>query len=280
MILFNSNLAGIQYWGEEGITQECLDAIIRLIQYDDQIKKVRILTSPKKYCLLVTINHGDLIAIKSGFATGYNGEGPRKFSYALALLNAHRAEIDEYEVENSLLNRLDASALTKSDIKQINSTKPVRPQRFYEYIYEQHFGDPKDDSFWKSFRPVVPFAIIDNRIMDLAISFWENPDYNLMSGYKRLEDIFHKRTDLKNYYGGELFFQSFAGETPKLCWKDLDHNKKLARAYLFKNAYSAHRNSRMHSEKETRKHEDLSEFLLLNHLYRLEKEATEIPPKI
>lgn len=276
MFLFKSKLAGIQYWGKKGITQEALDAVIRLIQYDDRIKQVRILTSPRKHCLLITLDYGDLIAIKSGFASGYPGEGPRGFSYALALLHTHKFEIDEYEVKNSILNRLDNSALTKVDIEKIKSTDPVRPQRFWDYIYEDDFHALEDENFWKNFRPVVPFAIIDSRIIDLAISFWENPDYNLIKGYTRLEDIFRKRTGLKDGYGSNLFSESFVGSTRKLMWRDVNENEQRARAHLFSNAYSAYRNPRAHRELKSHRHEYLSEFLLLNHLYRLEKEAIDV----
>lgn len=277
MFLFGSKLAGIQYWGKEGVTQECLDAIIRLIQYDDRIENVMILTSNERHCLLVSINNsGDLIAIKSGFYTGYKGEGPRKFSYALALLNAYGINIDEYEVKDSLLNRLDASALTEKDIKEIRGIKPIRPQRFCYYIQEEHFDSVRGDKFWKAFRPVVPFAIIDNRIMDLAISFWEKPEDNLTRGYKRIEDIFRKRTGSEYGFGSDLFVKSFVGQSQKLKWEGFSENEHLARAGLFRNAYSSSRNRMMHRELHGDRHQYLSEFLLLNHLYRLEKEATDI----
>src|ERR1700753_4331815 len=96
------DVAGIQYWGEPGITQECLDAVLRLLQYDDHIKEVRILSASGRHCLLITIEPHDLIAIKSGFGSGYDGEGSRKFSYLIELLDAHGVELDEYEVPNSL----------------------------------------------------------------------------------------------------------------------------------------------------------------------------------
>ena len=43
-----------------------------------------------KWLDTVTVNVGDLIAIKSGFASGYMGEGSAGFSYVLALLEARR----------------------------------------------------------------------------------------------------------------------------------------------------------------------------------------------
>lgn len=69
--------AGIEYSGIAGSSKECQDAVVRLLQFDDRITRVRILSSPENmHCLLLTINTGDLVAIKSGFASGYGGEGP------------------------------------------------------------------------------------------------------------------------------------------------------------------------------------------------------------
>ncbi len=275
MALFKSNLAGIQYCGEAGITKTCLDAIIRFIQYDDHIKEARILSSGDKYCFLLTVKPNDLIAVKSGFSTGYNGEGPRGFSYILALLDLHAVKIDEYKVSKSLLNHLDNSALTRADLKIIDTTEPVRPQRFHEYISDKDWDDTNNGTLWKNFRPVIPFAIIDNRITDLAVDFWRNPDDMIMTGYRRLEDILRKRVNIYTQ-GANLFSQIFLGDTPRLHWNDISRSEQVARASLFKDAYSAYRNPRAHKELKNHRDEYLSEFLLLNHLYRLEKDAISV----
>jgi len=52
---------------------------------------------------------------------------------------------------------------------------------------------------WREFPPVIPFAIIDGRIIDLPMSFWGNPNDRLLSGYRRLEDIVRERTDINEY---------------------------------------------------------------------------------
>ena len=46
---------------------------------------------------------------------------------------------------------------------------------------------------------VVPFAIVDGRLVDLALSFWEEPDHRLVTGYRRLEDIVRERTGLQEH---------------------------------------------------------------------------------
>jgi hypothetical protein len=49
--------------------------------------------------------------------------------------------------------------------------------------------------------------------------------------------------------------------------------ERTGRANLFVGAYLAYRNPRAHHEKKPDKREQLSEFLLLNHLYKLQREA-------
>lgn len=270
----NRDLARIQYLGKDGVTQECLDAIIRMLQYDDKIADVKVLFDGERFALLLTIGEFDLVAIKSGFSVGYPGEGPRKFSYALALLEAHGIPMDEYVVNEDIIKRINDSALTKRDIDSIKATEPVSPLRLYNYIDIDDFKGIKKGTLWQSFRPVIPFAIIDPRIMDLAVSFWKHPDANLNDSYRRFEDIIRARTKLEDH-GYDLFKKAFLLEDSLLAWQSVPKGEKIGRANLIIGAYSAHRNPRAHKEKKSHSHEYLSEFLLLNHMFRLEAEAVE-----
>ncbi len=78
--------AGIEYVGLSGISREFRDGVLRLLQYGDRITLARIVTSSNDHCLLLTVNCGDLVAVKSGLGSGYRGEGPRTFSYVLEVL--------------------------------------------------------------------------------------------------------------------------------------------------------------------------------------------------
>ncbi len=273
--MFNSNLAGIQYLGEDGVTQVCLDAVMRLLQYRDHITKVRVLSDGERYCFLITIGEFDLIAIKSGFSVGYTGEGPRKFSIALALFEAHKIEMDEFEVGKDIITRINNSALKRRDLEKIDSQKPVRPLRIYNYIDMNDVDRINEGTLWRNFRPVVPFAIIDPRIMDLALTFWEHPDANLNDGYRRFEDIVRRRTGLKENTPKKLFTKAFLEDNSILWWGEINSGEKIARASLIIDIFSAYRNPRAHKEKKDNSHEYLSEFLLLNHIYRLESVSTE-----
>jgi|CXWL01.1.fsa_nt_gi hypothetical protein len=271
-------LAGIQYSGEPGISKECENAVIRLLQFDDRITRARILTCSKEHCLVLSINSGDLVAVKSGFGSGYRGEGSRAFSYVIELLDTYKVPIEEYEVDHDVIERLDSSALTISDIDQLDVARPVRPARWPDYVFEEDWRDCRKGTIWKEFPPVIPLVIVDARIADLAISFWEGPDDKLLTGYRRLEDIVRKRTGIKEH-GAKLFSQAFEGQPAKFGWNGLDSGEQIGRGLLFKAVYMAHRNPRAHRELEEYNHDRLGEFLLLNHLFMLEKSAVKIRMK-
>jgi len=265
----------IQYAGQAGISIECKNAVMRFFQFGDRISRARILTHKNSHCLLLTVND-DTVAIKSGFASGYSGEGPRAFSFVLGLLKSYGTELVEYAVSEGLLERLDQSALTMSDMDDIENAKPVRPSRWPDYVFEEDWQSEKSRAFWQNFPSVIPFSIIDVRIIDLAMTFFEHPDQNLITGYRRLEDIVRKRVGSKEH-GSKLFSQVFLSQIPKLGWDVLDSNEQKGLAGLFINAYMAHRNPRAHRELEKQKDKLLCEFLLLNHLYLLEGQAFDLP---
>lgn len=265
-------LAGIEYVGMSGISKESQDGVIRLLQYGDLITSARILTCDDCHCLLLTINVGDIVAVKSGFGSGYLGEGPRTFSYVLEVLKAHGVEIEEYTVSPEVIERLDMSALTKADLDAIKEAKPVWPRRWYDYVIE---GRRKtQESPWRNFPLVIPFAVIDNRITDLALTFWENPDDRLLTGYRRLEDIVRERSGIDEH-GAKLFSKALNPDDGKLTWKNVSDSERVGRMNLFTGAYMAYRNRRAHRESKDLSDELLKEFLLLNHLFSLEKESTE-----
>ncbi len=227
-----------------------------------------------EHCLLLTVND-DLIAVKSGFASGYSGTGSVGFSYVLGLLEAYGAEIEEYSVAEEVIERCDYSALTQSDLESIAAARPIRPSRWPRYVFGEHWHYPgKSAQLWREFPPVVPFAIIDDRITDLAMWFWENPNDKLLIGYKRLEDIIRERTRIDEH-GTKLFSQAFSSVESPLMWKDVHVSEHQGRTQLFIGTFMAYRNRRAHRELRDYQSNVLTEFLLLNHLYCIEKEAVE-----
>lgn len=269
----SSKLAGIEYVGVAGASKECQDAVLRFIQCRDRITLARILSSSRDHCLLLTINVGDLVAVKSGFASGYGGEGPRRFSYVLQVLESHGTEIEEYIVAPDLLDRIDKSALSTTDLETLDRSRPRRPSRWHDYVSEDDWEKGRKGTLWEEEFPLVmPFAVIDGRINDLALSFWDDPDNKLLQGYRRLEDIVRKRTGIEQH-GTKLFSQAFNSSGGQLTWSNVDDGERTGRMNLFTGTYAAHRNRRAHRELNGREDDLLAEFLLLNHLYRLERDS-------
>ena len=267
------SLAGLEYHGVAGSSLDCQQAVMRLLQSEISIAAARIISSGNTHCLLLTTAVGDQIAVKSGFSSGYGGTGPACFSATLQLLHSHRVEIDECVTDDPLIERLDQSALTVADVEDIRTVTAVRPSRWFEYILARHWDQGRDGTLWQEFLPVMPFSIIDCRIIDLALNFWDDPDGNLLRGYRRLEDLVRKRTGFVES-NAKLFSRVFTGKETVLTWAVADDSEKIGRSNLFTSAYMAFRNPRAHQE--TPKSELLVEFLLLNQLYRLECEAVEV----
>jgi hypothetical protein len=268
-----NSLAGIAYAGAPGSSSSCRTAVLQLLFYGKRIASARILTNDGSHCLLLGIGESDLVAIKSGFASGYLGEGPQSLSFALQALMAFGVEIEEYEVAGDYLARLDASALTSTDIESVERAPPIRPSRWYDYCYPDSERREKGILF-ADLDPRLPLAIIDNRIMDIAIHFEDDPDSKLMTGYRRLEDLVRARTGLVGEFSTKLFAKAFAGEESLLCWEGTDGAEQQGRALLFTGTYMAHRNPRAHQERRHDLGKHISEFMLLNHLFRLEREAS------
>lgn len=268
--------AEIQYMGVPGSTQDCLDAIFRLIQFGDVISTARILTYSNRHGFLLAINVGDLVAVKSGFTSGYGGEGPSGFSYVLQLLRTHGAEITEHDIGEDLLGRLDNSALLGSDLALIDKSPPVLPSRWYDYIRDRDWDRSANGTQWERFPPIIPYALVDPRIADLALGFWQSPDENLLKGYRRLEDVVRRRTGLSGQ-GQKLFAEAFNGKNARLTWAQGDEASRIGKANLFSAAYMANRNPRVHTEPSEFTGNHLAEFLLLNHLFALEADASDVP---
>ncbi len=280
------DLAGIEYYGTAGITARCLTALTMAIQAGgDIITRAFLLSYVDSssncgtHCFLLWPETSDPIVIKSGFSSGYGGEGPRGLSSALQILIRHNITIEEYAVDASFIQRADSSCLTKRDLEMFETLRPVSPTRYYDYIRLRddtlHFYD--DHIVKKHFVKNIPFSLIDNRIMDLAIDFFNNPDAHLMTGYRRLEDSIRNRTGLDGESGSRLFANAFQSAEAPLHWPELPDAEAKGRTNLFTGVYMAYRNSRAHKENQTPIDDAIREFLLINQLFILESQAKQKP---
>lgn len=267
-----AKFAGIQYLGDSGITQICKEAVIRLIHAGEDIKDVKILTVEETYshALLLTLRYDIQVIVKGGFASGYNGEAPKGYAFVLNLLLNYTDSINEYIISKSIFEHISNSSLTVKDLDYINSIKPVRPARWYDsaYIHKE-----RERSIFSEFPLTIPMALLDPRLIELALDFDKNPDNAIMGAYRKLESIVKARTDLNNESGVKLFAKAFQGDDSVLYWENLDSGESKGRASLFTSVYMAYRNNRAHQEPRHNISDDIREFMLVNQLYILDSEA-------
>lgn len=271
--LRSDDLAGIQYLGLDGITQSCLVALVSLIGREDLITAAALLTCEQSHGFFIWTEFDEIIAIKAGFSSGYGGEGPRGLATALTLLQRHRVEVEEYVVDALFMDRLSASCLLQQDIDHVEQANPLRPRRWYDYVYAyEHVVKLDGNGLAHCYNLSVPFGLIDHRIMDLALTFRSNPDGSIISAFRRLEDVFRVRTGLAGE-GTRLFGNAFGGDNPVLRWDVPDLGECRGRAQLFSAAFMAFRNARVHRELQLDMKSALREFLVVNELFCLESEA-------
>jgi len=265
----------LQYLGIAGFTLPCIKAIAGLFQCGKEIKKAWLLTFENVHAFILHSDENWLFVIKTGFRSGYWGEGPHGLAVALKILRQHDVEIKELEVNSDLLERLDKAHLTQIDLDRLASSKPVHPTRWHSYVfqYEDYFCSSKN--WLNEYYPAeLPFGLIDKRLFDLALRFSEEPDSAIISAYRRLEDIVRQRTSIVES-SSKLFSKAFVVENSPLFWDLPDVAESKGRANLFCAVYTAFRNARAHRELSPSKREELREFLLLNELFLLESEAIE-----
>lgn len=285
MLINSENLAKIQYHGERGITRSCLNAISRLIQSGCQIEEVKLLTFENRHCFLLSVEmEGSYIAIKSGFASGYSGEGPRGLAHSLILLRQHVSWIEEYDISREIFERINTSCLLVSDLNEINKLAQVADYRISDYIYladNLSFDSKENHKILRyDFPSIVPLRFVDFRIADLALKIKDEPDSTLMSAYRRLEGIIRKRTGIEgDVIGSKLFNKAFRGENAPLYWENIEPAEREGRAYMFEGIYLAFRNPRAHRELKLSLDEEIREFILVNELFLLESQAIDRPKK-
>lgn len=273
-MLKKNQAAGIQYMGQDGITESCKRAVIKLIHFGDKIENVKILTAEgdnsNSHALLIALEYGELIAIKAGFSSGYPGEGPRGYQFVLNLLNECTENINEYITPTDIFVRVADSSLTIDDIEKIEDLKEVRPARWRDFI---PYMRSERENVYGRFPLVIPMALLDPRLIEIALDFLKNPDSAILNGYRKIESIVRKRTGLINESSSKLFSKAFQGDDSVLCWESLDSGECKGRASLFVSTFMAYRNRRAHQEPKHSLDDDIREFLLINQLFVLEREA-------
>lgn len=267
----------LQYHGSPRTTQSCLDALLRQITIPDHIRLAVLLTCDQDHAFYLETQDPTPVLIKSGFTSGYLGEGPAGLAIALHLLLRHRIEVEEVIINPAMMARLNSSKLTTGDMSKVHSERRVLPTRIYNYMDDGLQGRGRPTDQMRRQNPlVVPWAVLDDRLVDFALEFDLEPDMTVLKAFRRLEALVKERCTMSaDSHGLKVFQQAFRGAGAALEWKGLAFAEVEGRAKLFEGAYSAFRNARAHRDEAIDKVRAYREFLLVNELFLLESEATK-----
>lgn len=97
MSMLNDKKVNIKYLGKTGLTKDCVQDFSYLLQFYEKPKRIFVLTVPGSYeemgvhmlmCLMDNTDpekNRDFVFIKSGFTSGYEGEGPSGLSKVIEI---------------------------------------------------------------------------------------------------------------------------------------------------------------------------------------------------
>lgn len=268
----------ISYVGIDGMTHSCLDALRRLVQCSTSITLARLVSHGSRHGFLVQADD-EWTVIRPGFTSGYPGTGPAGLAEALMLFGHFGVDVDEVDVDDKIMHRVTEARLSHRDLEVIRNTHPVRPPRLYDYIQSHKRPHERPGELYRNFPVVIPYAIIDERLLDLAIKFSRDPDNILLAAFRRLEDTVRVRSGVDEH-GAKLFSRAFGGSNAPMKWNDVGHENEIAqRVNVFVGAYGAFRNPRAHSasSRDDEATTLLGQFLLVNLLFTLERDAIVNP---
>lgn len=265
----------VEYHGTAGVTQHSLEAVQLLFMSDLRITAVRMLTFEYRHSFLFTVAEHHYIAVKSGFASGYVGEGSTGLSAVLNLFSQWGLPGAEVHVDEDTFRRLDRNSLTEADLDKILSTPATSdglPWALSAFGRDSSVTSPAPA--WYRSRHVIPTSIIDSRLHELVAQFWRDPDGTLLKAFRKLEHTVRKRTGLDGQ-GQTLMSAAFQRKDSPLWWPDATPGEGTGRALLFCGAFGAYRNPEAHHERNRNGGRYLSELLVVNELFLLEAQAKE-----
>lgn len=275
--IFNRASDSIQYLGTP-YTQDCIEALALVLQIEEQVEMALILTNNHNHCFLIQ-GYRTTYLIRYGFRSDHISEGYKGFVKALKLLQRHEVEIKELVISSKEFETIQQNSLSDSNVQSFLNSPYKRTHTIYEHISNLDYmlKEPlKIDNYYPK---ELPLNLIDERILDLALSFKEDADASIMKAYTRLEDIIRKKLNSQKF-SSSLMEDAFCSDLKKnrlspFKWETENEESSTAIGRLFTNTFKAYRNPRAHSEVKKSTSQLQREFLLINELYLLENESIQ-----
>jgi len=224
-------VANMQYHGEYGVTQTCIDAVVRILQAGGWITKAILLTHKDTHCIYLQLAEHEDVLVRPGFASGYLGEGAAGLAIVLLMLKDHRIDVEEVLVSAGFMTRAAESRLTRADVARIDSCRAVRPHRLSDYTWKVLDARGGGRACVRKQYPLLPpFGLLDPRLRELALQLQSDPDAAISKAFRLLEESVCRRCDFQGVFGRKVFERAFLGIESKLTWPALHPNEVKGRA--------------------------------------------------
>lgn len=135
--LFNQPSEEIQYLGTP-YTQDCIEAIALVLQIEEQVERVLVLTNDHNHCFLIK-GYRTIYLIRYGFRSDHISEGYKGFVKALKLLQRHKVEIKELVITAKEFEIIRQNSLSDSNVESFLNNSYSRTNTIYEYISNLDF---------------------------------------------------------------------------------------------------------------------------------------------
>ena len=180
-------MPNIQYHGDNSTTESCVDAIVRILHFNDVIDLAVLITFQNYHAFLLTVNEYQKIVIKPGFVSGHSGEGAHGLAYVIQLLKFHQIEFEEVVASKKLFSRIGTSQLRDKDLQEIEELPYIRPLVLGDYLHD--IGEVSDEKLQNLYPNVIPWATLDARVLDLALMLDKGDSSAVLKAFNRLSLI-------------------------------------------------------------------------------------------
>ena len=160
--------------GISGNSQDCLDAIATALQFGPRVLSATLVTDSKRedraphlhahLFLLATENpdYPRFVIVRSGFTSGYSGEGPSATSAAILLLDSVGIGLDSREVEKGVFERIDAGDVSYEKLRALRDDPSRRGSSPYDYVLERDLLISHQHREWERWVEVrIPRALVN-----------------------------------------------------------------------------------------------------------------------
>ena len=150
----------VQYLGIPGMPPQCLSAVDTVVNSEVPPRKASLVlwqkdrqSNQEEYLFLFwDWNSVPLTVVHSGFATGYSGDGPKRFSQALCMIWDRAISINMVIVNEAVFNAIESRRLTRRIIDELkNGDDRPLTWPWNEWMYSEDIKHVEDHTFWLEF---------------------------------------------------------------------------------------------------------------------------------